>query len=409
MEPIHKPSRKQALLFFFISILLAAAVIAWTFFLNKGKLVIEGPAPFRVSAGGKQMACEQSPCMMELAPRVYDITLQKDGYYDASQRAEIKRWKDTKVTAQFEFIPAIREKGDLVLPFETAPLRPPFVGMKRFENFPKDVREALFSASGNFAILKLGREHYIYDVKNRAVSKIDVPISAQLIWVGEEIASLEENEEKQTLFIIDVNGKRRPNVSFARALKNPQMFGAAAGGKVIIRDGGSNAFYEIDIEKQSRRKIEELAADVAISHLAGKYLIISEGGKIFAFDTDTLKKIELSAADTKNIIEIKPGVLVFLNTTKQDSGKANLRQTLEEAVEAAKEETLSEKPAEEKKTPQTLLFLTEFTVETRSSRTLAEIPLDAGETVLRLTFDQNSGNLFFIKNKKLYEVQLKAN
>ncbi|MBI2638556.1 hypothetical protein HYW83_03130 [Candidatus Peregrinibacteria bacterium] len=411
---IHKPSRKQALLFFFISILLAAGVIAWTFFLNKGKLVAEGPAPFRMNAGGKQIVCEKSPCIIELAPRSYDITLQKDGYYDASQRVAVARWKETKIAAQFEFIPKVYDRGDIVLPFETAPLKSPFIDMKKFENFPKDVKEALFSASGNFAMLKLGRERYIYDVQNRAVSKIDVPLNAQLAWIGEKIASLEtneENEEKQILFISDTAGKRQSNASFARPLKNPAMFGSPLGQKIIIRDGGTNAFYEIDVEKQSRKKIEELTADAVVSRWVGKYIIFSEEEKIFALDADTFEKIELGAADAENITEIKPGVLVFLSLNKRDSGKANLNQTLEEAVEAAKKETLSEKSAEKsvEKTPEKSLFITEFTIENRTLRTLAEIPLKPDEIIHRLTFDANSGNLFFIKNEKLYEVQLKAN
>ncbi|GEM_PF-5587973 len=397
---IHKPSKKQAVLFFLFSLALAAGVVAWTFFLNQGTLVVEGDAPFRVKAAGKQWTCENSPCSMKLAPGGHTVTLEKEGFYDDTKSAIIQRWRETKLAASFQFIPTVKEVGELVLPFASAPLKTPFIGTKKFENFPKDVRDASFSDSGNFAILKLGKERYVYDTREHTVSELEIPLDAPAAWLGDKIVFL-ETSSKQILFVMEPGKQPGATVSFMRPLGKPTLIGAPTGNKVLIRDDDAHVFYLIDTEKLSRDRIETLGQGAAVARWTGEYFIASDSGKIVAVNGATLEKIELRASDPENIIEMQPGILIFLSSTKQDSGKSNLNQTLEEALEIAKKETVSEQPVA------LSFFLTELNTQNSTAKTLAEIPMQPGEEIHRLTLDSTGGKIFFTKKNKLFEILLK--
>lgn len=400
LKQIHRPSRATAIAFFLFSLAVAAFVIVWVFFLNKGTLLVEGDAPFRMSMTGHQKECTSSPCILKLAPRTYSVSIQKEGFYEDVQTAEIVRWEETKLAAHFQFIPVLREIGELILPFPNAPLRPPFIGNKKFENFPKDVKEAEFSGSGNQAILLLGKEIYLYDVTERSVTETNFLSVHSPAWVSENIAYLGESESKHILKIWK-DGKSEPIVTFERPFKNPKLLGATSKALIIDESNGNFSYYLVDLTKKSRKRLE-ISNGARSAKWVGEYIVFSEGEsadqKIFAVHAETGKQIPLPAVDTKNVIEMKPGVLLFFSKEKQGSGESKLGPSISEALEITSLSTAGQIP--------TAWYLTKFDMESGASQTLASVPLKENQAVHQLTIDPDGEKLYFAQNQRLFEIIL---
>lgn len=404
IQQIHRPSRKGAIAFFFLALAIAAFVVVWVFFINKGTLAVEGEAPFSVSVGNKEVACAGSPCSIKLSPRSYGVTIKKEGFYENSQTAEIKRAQETKITAHFQFIPVLQEVGELILPFPSVPLRTPFIGLKKFENFPKDVKEAQFSPSGNQALLLLGREIYLYDVTRHSIAETNFREIHSPAWVAEDIAYIEEAESKHVLKIWR-NGVSETVVTFERQFKNPKLFGEATGGKILIADtSDTNAsYYLVDISKKSRRRldgVENLRSPI----WAENYIIFEkkegDSKEVFVLDAASLEKTTIPALDSENVLARDSNILVFFSREAMSSAESKLGPSISEVIEAAKNETLApgELPSN--------TYLVEFNIKENKGKTLAAVSLKAGQTPKRLTFDPAGKKMFFELGERLFEVIL---
>ena len=400
----HKPSRKQAIVFFVFTLILAVGVVTWVFFVNKGTVSVDGAKPFNIKIGTTEISCTSPPCSLRLAPRSYNVVLSKKGFYDDLKNIKIKLWGEEKITADFKFIPTYKELGEIVLPVSDAPLRPPFLERKKFENFPKDVKQTKFSQSGDLALITLGKELYIYYVADRAVDTIDLKPETAADWLGDKIIYLEESEQKHLLKLRD--GKENKLLaSFERPLKNPTLFGSPDGKKILLSENSDEKYfyYIVDTEKRSRKRLE-ISASAHNPKWAGDYMIFEEGDgvakKVFAFNPEDSKKINLLADSSENVIEIKKDVLIFISGEKRDSEMANLGPSISEALEQAAKDTSSiiKKISS--------WFVTEFNVQTGKSKMLIEIPTAEGKSLHRLTADPNGKKLYLDMDGALGEITL---
>lgn len=404
IQQTHRPSRKGAIAFFFLALAIAAFVVVWVFFINKGTLMVEGETPFSVSVGNKEVACASSPCSIKLSPRSYGVTIKKEGFYENSQTAEIKRAQETKITAHFQFIPVLQEVGELILPFPSAPLRTTFIGLKKFENFPKDAKEMQFSPSGNQALILLGREIYLYDVTQHSIAETNFREIHSPAWVAENIAYIEEVESKHILKIWK-NGKPETAVTFERPFKNPKLFGEAGGGKILIAEtSDANAsYYLIDISKKSRRRLD-VAGDWKNPVWAADYIIFEKGEgdskEIIALDTTSFERTAIPALDSKNVLAQDSDVLVFFSREAALGTESKLGPSISEVIETAKKETLApgELPSN--------AYLVEFNIKTNKGKTLVAVPIKAGKTPKKLAFDPSEKKIFFELEGRLFEVIL---
>lgn len=400
----HKPSRKQAILFFIFTLILAIGVIAWIFFINKGTLVIDGSAPFRIKIGTEEIFCASAPCSLKLAPRSYGIVLSKKGFYDDVKNARINFWGEEKIMADFKFIPTYQELGEIILPVISAPLRPPFLGQKKFEGFPKNVKQTKFSQDGNLALITLGKELYVYYVADKVVDKTDLKPEMQADWLGDKIIFLEEFEQKHLLKLRD--GKENKLLaSFERPLKNPALLGSPDGNKVLLSesDGGKYSYYIVDTEKRSRKRLE-ISSGARNPKWTGNYMIFEEeevgAKKVFAVNAEDFKQINLGAESSENTIEIRKGVFIFISGAKRDSETADLGPSISEALEQAAKETSSIV----KKISS--WFVTKFDTLTGKSKMLVEIPAKEGKILDRLTADLNGKKLYLDLGGELMEIVL---
>lgn len=404
----HQPSRRQAALFFIFTLILAAGILAWVFYFNKGVLQVSGNAPFRIVVGLDSMRCAISPCSMRLTPRIYSVSVQKDGFFDFMRDAKIARGKVFEIKPVFQFIPTVKEIGKAVLPVSGAPLRPPFLGAGKLENFPKGVRAALFSASGEKILLALGKELYTYGVLKHEIAKVDLPLGTKAAWAGEKLVFLENEGVGQILKRLD--GKIPALIAyFGRAFKNPVLIGSPAGDKVLIQDEVDEDFvyYLVDTAKKSRKRLDFDEAPTEAKWALGTlvFQLGSDGAgdakKIALVDAETLNKTILPAADFENVTAFKPKAFYFIASSKQDTGKPKLGISIGEAIEEAKLEAADTAAKTLGK-----VFIIEFDAAANFYRTLAEIALKPGESISRLTPAVDGKKLYFIKAESAFEVIL---
>lgn len=403
----HKPSRKQAIIFFIFTLILAVAVVAWVFFINKGTVNVDGAAPFIVKIGAFETDCLTPPCLFKLSPRAHQITFSKKGFYDDVQNIKIKRWGEVKLTAIFKFIPVYNEIGEIVLPVDSAPLRSPFLGMKKFENFPRNTKQVEFSLSGNLALLTIGKELYIYYVADKLVDKVDLKPEMYPTWLDEELVFLEETEGKQFLKLREEK-QNKVLASFERPLKDPVLLSSSDSKKVLVSEKSDALpagrqekyfYYLVDTDKKSRKRLE-ISSSSKNPKWAGNFLIFEEGEKVFALNADNFQKTEIPAESSENVMMLASDILIFISSNKQDSSQAQLGLSITEALEQAAKDTA----AVIKKT--TSWFVTEFNLKTKQSRMLVEIPAKEGKNPHRLTADTNGKKLYLELDETLIEIML---
>jgi hypothetical protein len=343
LRQIHRPSRATAIAFFLLSLAIAAFVIVWVFFLNRGTLTVSVEAPFRITVSGKQKECISFPCMLRLAPRTHSITIQKEGFYEDTQTVEIKRWKETKLTANFTFIPVVAEVKN----------RPPVLDKKNDE----------------IAFLE----------------KID----------GKHVLKMRNGSEAIVTFERPFKNPRLMGASGSQKVL------------IADESDGSFSYYLVDIVKKSRRRLEvdgnAREAKWAGEYLVfaeGEGADEGEDKKIFAIHSETNNQILLSSIDAESVIERKPGILLFFSSEKQAEAASKLGPSISEAIEIAKKETFTPDQI-----PGTV-FLTQFDVEHNLSQTLASIPVKDGKMPRRLTFDHSGKKIYFEMGEGLFEVIL---
>lgn len=404
MNTPHQPSHRQAVIFFFFTLVLALGIFLWVFFINKGTITVTENLPLKMKVSSEDIMCTASPCGVTLAPGKYTVTLTKDGYFDYTENITVNRREVTKITPKFDFIPTLSEVTNSALPFATAPLRPPFLGQKSLTNFPKNVKAASFSASGNLALLTLGKDLYIYDVKNKTVNGVILKPDAKSVWAGEKIVFLETSESIQTLKARSpVDAKYSPVASFEKPFAKPELLGDLRGEKVLISDENEagHIYYLVDIVKQSRKRLEIIPASATAVKWTLGHIVYQKGvnEKVYTVDPDTLTETSMPAMGIENLIEPMSDVFFFIASEKQDTGKTKVGLSIADALEAAQQEAAS---PEQKKIK--TVFVTQFNKKDNIARTLVEVPLKESESISRLTREIDGNNLYFVKGGKAFVV-----
>lgn len=395
----HQPSHRQAVAFFIFSLFLVAGLLAWTFVLNKGELVVSGAAPFTVKAGGEQKKCDSSPCTLKLKPRSYTVSLSKSGFYNESETVEVKRGGRTMLAAALEIIPVVREVGTALLPFDEAPLSPTFLGKTELPKFPKNAVGVLASNSEKFLLLAVGRELFVYEVSSATTKKMPLTAEKKPLWLGDELVYLETDAaEKQTLTAMNLAGEKTLISSFARTFVNPVVVPSPDGNFVLIREE-NNDHYLIDVAKKSRQRLALEPGARAVKWV-GSYIIVEEKindeTKITARDPESDVRIHVPAKKAELVIKKDDEALFFISDEKyNEQGSAEHGVSIGEIVEEVVVARTS------------TVYLTRLEIAKNELFTLASVAVTGGAGISRIHYDAASEKIHFIKESKLFEVALK--
>lgn len=392
---------KQKYLIFFLTLAAAAAVLAWQFYINKGTLKITGSPPFTITVAGSMKKCADIPCSWRISPGEYTIIIRKEGFIDDIQTVKVQRWRTQTAKAELIFIPVVREAGDASQIMEFAPLRPPFLN-SRLENFPKNAKNAVFSASGELALVTVGKELFGYDSRARATYNLPVQLSMHPAFLGEDIIFLEETDAGHTLKFLKNGAKSIKDAGalavFPKKFANPELFGSYGGKFALINDvAAKQSLYLVDAAKKTRTKLPIAGTASKIKMAASHFFFETAGEKgaeIFAFNMETREQIPLPAVSIKNLSEFAPGGFLFAASENQRSHEGIGKAISEIAAPGA--QTIQN----------TNRFITLFDTQTKSYRTLVKIELKQDEEISRLTADPGGKKIYFVKGEKLFEIAL---
>lgn len=406
----HSPSKKQAIIFFVFSLLLAAGVLAWTFVFNKGFLVVEGQPPFSIGAGGQSLACNAKICSIKLSPGTYNVRIAKDGYSADSQTAVVRRGKSVLIKAGLKFIPQVREIETFVLPLPQASLRPPFLGKAKLVNFPREFKNALFSPDGSKVLVYLGRELYIYSTAEEELNKVNLPADTTAVWAGGNLAYLAEEDGKHLLKIY--NGSSSELIAvFEKPFASPRISGSLSGRKILIteQNGSSFSYYLIDADKKSRRKLDAFASATK-AKWGIDYLFFEQtdgsAARVSALNVETLTAINLPADGIENLSEVSRGTFLFASPDQPESASAATGVSISDVLENIQNETLQTNQL------QTSFSITEYRPTDNQYLLTVNVPLAPGERIQRLTADPDGKKLYFTKTsppanqEKLFDILL---
>lgn len=182
------PPRIRALFFLIITIIVAAGVVFWMLFGDRGYLIIENDVPDSIlGVLPNQQVCIQTPCRLSLPAGNYSLVFEKEGRYSISREIRINLFQENKIELHFEKKPALTYAGTLqdwsLRPDQAAPvyrdnldetsivsrLKKNILNLSGFAN----IQSAYYSPTGSGAIL-FGKEttSIILDTGGREISEL---------------------------------------------------------------------------------------------------------------------------------------------------------------------------------------------------------------------------------------------
>lgn len=330
------PSRRNAILFFIFTLILAGGVVVWHFFLNRGFLEISGPAPFTISMGVfKKQECAVSPCKISLLPKTYHLTGIKEGYFDTDEEVEVKLFRTKQITFNFQFKPTVEATEAFKLP----------------EKIPKNASRVLFSRSKEKALVWLGKEQYLYEEHgglDAVLSQISLPPYEAVTWGGGEtllVLSIWNVEEQRLLAVKPDDlktGKSSYSVitTFKRALKKPEISVEPEGHAMLFQD--TSGIYLVDIEKKLKQSITLPDGVRKIRLVGGGFALLSWAeGKITLIPLENIiqnkigKPIEIPSIEEEAITAIRNAKFYFISAEPAPSNDTSV--PIAEIIQKAKE------------------------------------------------------------------------
>lgn len=106
--------RRKKILFLVIIILIPVLYYIWFIFLDFGKVMIYGEAPFKAEIfGGETFYCNDSPCEIKQKTGTSQLIISKENFQQNLMEINFKLWGTTDYTAIFKVNPYI-EKTDVI-------------------------------------------------------------------------------------------------------------------------------------------------------------------------------------------------------------------------------------------------------------------------------------------------------
>jgi len=106
--------RRKKFLFLLIIILIPILYYVWFIFLDFGKVMIYGEAPFKAEIfGGETFYCNDSPCEIKQRTGTYQLIISKENFQQNLMEIKFKLWGSTDYTTTFKVNPYI-EKTDVI-------------------------------------------------------------------------------------------------------------------------------------------------------------------------------------------------------------------------------------------------------------------------------------------------------
>ncbi|PIQ77571.1 hypothetical protein COV82_03780 [Candidatus Peregrinibacteria bacterium CG11_big_fil_rev_8_21_14_0_20_46_8] len=396
---IHRPTRKHAVLFLIFALIVGSGIVGWTFFYNRGTLLLSGSAPFSYTIAGKEYTCTESPCGKKLAPTTYTFEAQKEGYYSYKELITIRRGELTKLSLNFTYVPVIESRGAVQLPFRNAPLTSSFIGKENIEGLPASASEISVAANNTQLFFTENGRAALFHIPTQKIKRTPYSGDDHLTWAGNNLYVLKQNSDGAK--IIHWNGKEELLiVTYTRPFTAPQLIGSPSGRFLVIHDIADkrHAFYIVDLKEKTRKRLP-LSEEEQQILLTKNYILIKDKKETTAYHYQTFQKHRVEASEITSISEPASHRLLFVSardlaTAQRDIISLSIGDALEQT-----QENITNNLIQNSK-----WFITEYDMEKKRYTTLASIAAEDLIPITRMEAEKDS--IFFEKGNELFEVRL---
>lgn len=405
--------RRQALIFFFATLIVSAGILVWHFRVNRGELEIQGEVPFTVTIGKfKNFLCFESPCSFRLLPKKYALRALKDEYFDLSLSVEVKRWTSSSIALRFAFKPKIETLNEAALPAKLAAI-PAFVGSPflRYDDLdlskiPRGVTSVLFSPSGRNALIALGKERYFFqhpeNFEKASLTRLELSSYAAAAFGNKENA----------LFILESAGEKDQRIAkmefdkssfaslgvFEKPLERAEIFVSPNDTLLIIQEKtslGESKFYLLDIEKKTKKRLSLQSSVNDLRFVNDEWIVyeIRENGRAVTklFSLTSGEEKPLSSLGVKSVGRFYDKTFIFVS--EEDVTGETPSVPIAEIFQMAKEGVTNFPTTPGK------WFFTAMDLENSEVKSLAVLQHDEDKTFLEVADHVIEGKLFFATEK----------
>lgn len=406
----HTPSRKQAVIFLIIALLIAAGVAIWEVFLNRATLVLKAPAPFTAIVGSTTVACTVSPCTVELKPKNYTVLFKRSGYFDVEQKITLQRFKENTLEVEFSLIPQLRMSAKQLS--SLFPLSSLKTAPEAYSKIPQTGAKIAFNATAEEAIIATQKNLFHYDSATQKVSEVTISVGTPFAWTGNTLIFLAfDDKNTHTLYAY---GEEEDSalLYFERPLKESILFTNSSGSHALIGDkiAEGYAYYLINLKTRSRKRIP-VPAHTIFESINDAFVIFSEEtnpgiNEYHAYPFDGDESIILPQAISGTTAMSDANHLLYFTAEKSDAHGDATNISIEDAISQFTLE-IGEKGIEsivdgEKKISATSVYLTELSLKTKETKTLLSISLSKNQKITEM--ENIEGTIFFRIDKQVWEL-----
>jgi len=201
--------RLEKFLILFVTLAVCALILAWSFFLNFGKIQISSNQPFEIYNLAKQpLVCETKECFFKVPIGTFNVTFQAEEFKNITAQIEIRRFQTTEATLNFEYQPVLIKSGNITNA-EESDFKIKFVtdAQEKWDKYLQNV--AYFKTEGRKTELMLYNKPIDEFVKITNFYNFE---DAEIFWgeIGDKLIV----RNNQDFYLVDLTQKLKQKINF---------------------------------------------------------------------------------------------------------------------------------------------------------------------------------------------------
>jgi hypothetical protein len=309
--------RTKSILVFIITLVLAGAIYAWYYPLDKGGLSVSvGLTDYWVLASDLSVQCPLDPCLISLKTGTRTLEIRKDGYFPVKAESEVKRFRTETIVVQLKKIPTLKETA--VIPAE-----PISVDNKPLptDMASADILGAAWDAQGEkLAYVDLGDN--TVKVWSGGAAKTITPLENlgkgfQFLWAPNDSELVATDD--QDLYLIDTQLASRKKFQLGFVSQNPKW---SPKSDFLVLNDPQNKIYKMGVGGEPPSPMEfQVDLGRSVWDSDGRLIYYSEDDqnnqtKVLAYNLSTGESTEIVTKydfPLSKIAQDKNGAIYFFN------------------------------------------------------------------------------------------------
>jgi WD40 repeat protein len=316
----EEPQKKLIMVAMAIVCVLAGCLLLFLLFLNRGKLIVIGKAPYTVEIPNvKTVTCVNDRCELSLIPKTYEVSIVKDGYTDQKLTVKIPLAGESINQLDFTFIPSVSivaDSSQIMSAASAVPYQKAFSNIQlqnwptkplNFGELPTTFKSFKISPDATTALLDNSKNIILYNFSTQKSQLLNIT-SGQNVFYDQQAKNLlyidlDPKTSRQTLFLRPLNNLDQPQpiTTFPRSFKNYQLFPSSDNQKILLLDPTLNTIYLIDSQQKTRTSLYSQQNITSLQWLAEDDGFLVEGQNDPTSPINQLTWFDLKTSKTQQL------------------------------------------------------------------------------------------------------------